>query len=92
MSKILTFTPFLAKTLVEKSSSLAKYHRRDILYISKTFSELRGICEKKVTIIRHIEVNILKQTLKKTLKIVVQTDSEDVENSDLYSFFGENSC
>ena len=57
---------FLAKTLVEKSSSLAKYHRRDILYISKTFSELRGICEKKITIVRHIEVNILKQMLKNT--------------------------
>ena len=36
---------------------------------------------------RYVEVKILKQTLKETLKIEVQSHFDDVENSDIYTTF-----
>ena len=44
---------------------------------------------KKIRGVRHVEVKILKQT-KKNLKLEVQLDFEDVENSEFDYFFGEN--
>ena len=75
MSKILTFTPFLAKTFVSKRSSSVKNHRRDMFYISKTFSELGGVCEKKnqdraTRRSENIEANVKKYSEKPLKKKV----------------------
>ena len=63
-----------------------------MLYILKTFSELRAIRQEKnrgrTTRRReNIEANV-----KRPLKIEVQSDLEDVENSEFRCVFGENFC
>jgi len=61
-----------------------------MFYIFKTLFELSAICQLKnrgrtTRTSENIEANV-----KKTLKLEIQLDFEDVENSEFDYFFGEN--
>ncbi len=74
MSKILNVTPFLPKTFVSKRSSSTKIIdeiclHMIVIYLKHSPNSGESV-RKKVRVVRHVEVKILKQN-QKSLKIEV---------------------